>query len=54
MTGNSEISPIQVERTTEDRPTGILAFFITLPGGHRRANFTKPRQVTFLGQVRFR
>jgi hypothetical protein len=54
MKANSEIAPIHAERTTEDTPTGILAFFITLPGGHRRAKFTMPRQVTDLGQVRFR
>jgi hypothetical protein len=40
----SEIEPRRVQRTTGSEPTGILAFFVTLPRGQRRANFTMPRQ----------
>jgi hypothetical protein len=39
-----EIVAVRLQRTTGSEPTGILAFFITLPRGLRRANFTKPRQ----------
>ena len=37
------IVPIPVQRTTGSEPTGILAFFATLPRGQRRAKFTMPR-----------
>jgi hypothetical protein len=40
----NEIAPLRVQHTTGREPTGILAFFATLPHGQRRANFTMPRQ----------
>jgi len=34
----------QHETCNREGPTGILAFFATLPCGQRRAKFTMPRQ----------
>src|ERR1700676_5654948 len=49
----SEIEPLRLQRTTGREPTGILAFFATLPRGQRRANFTMPRQDSRKGRYAF-
>src|ERR1035441_7986617 len=48
-----EIAPVRVNRTTGKEPTGILAFFATLPRGQRRAKFTMPRQENRKGRYAF-
>src|ERR1035441_5756590 len=48
-----EIAPVRVNRTTGKEPTGILAFFATLPRGQRRAKFTMPRQESRKGRYAF-
>lgn len=45
-----EIALICAERATGSKPTGILAFFVTLPRGQRRAKFTMPRQESRMGR----
>ena len=49
----SEIATVPVQRTTGSEPTGILAFFATLPRGQRRAKFTMPRQESRKGRYAF-
>jgi hypothetical protein len=40
---SSEITRMIANRTTGSEPTGILAFFVTLIRGQRRAKFTMPQ-----------
>ena len=44
---------VRVQRTTGREPTGILAFFDTLPRGPRHAKFTMPRQESRKGRYAF-